>query len=60
MLAEFAARRPDWTAAQCVTELLSDPLAERDALLRFYSAARLQSSEARLGWVEPDLGPLAL
>jgi hypothetical protein len=29
-------------------------------LLRFYSRARLESVEARLGWLEPDLAPLSL
>jgi hypothetical protein len=29
-------------------------------LLRFDSRARLESSEARLDWVEPDAAPLAL
>ena len=60
LLAQFAARRPQRTAAECVTELFADELADRDALLRFYSPVRLQSRAARLGWVEPDLAPLAL
>ena len=29
-------------------------LLDRDALLRFYSADRLNSAEARTGWVPPD------
>ena len=31
---------------------------ERDHLLRYYSRDRLMSSDARFGWVEPDLQPL--
>jgi hypothetical protein len=46
------------TAAERVTALLADPLADRKALLRFYSRPRLESSAARLDWVEPDLEPL--
>jgi hypothetical protein len=58
LLAAYAARQPDRTVAQRVTALLADPLADRKALLRFYSRARLESSEARLDWVDPDLAPL--
>ena len=46
--------------AVCVQELLASPLASREALLAFYSKGRLFSVEARRGWVEPDLAPLAL
>jgi hypothetical protein len=31
---------------------------EKDHLLRYYTRERLMSSEARFGWVEPDLQPL--
>jgi GNAT superfamily N-acetyltransferase len=31
---------------------------ERDVPFRYYTRERLMSSEARLGWVEPDLAPL--
>lgn len=31
---------------------------EKDCLLRYYTRDRLMSSEARFGWVEPDLRPL--
>jgi len=58
LLADFAARHPGKTAAERVTALLADPLADRKTLLRFYSRPRLESSAARLDWVEPDLEPL--
>ena len=40
--------------------LLASPLAAKDALLAFYSRDRLMSSIARAGWIDPDLGPVAL
>jgi len=41
--------------------LLEHPqLLEKTLLSRFYSAALLQSPEARQRWIEPDLEPLAL
>jgi hypothetical protein len=58
LLAAFAARDPNRTVVERVTALLADPLADRNALLRFYSRQRLESSEARLDWVEPDVAPL--
>jgi len=58
VLAAFAAAHGEKTAAERVTALLAHPLADRKALLRFYSRERLDSVEARLGWVEPDLVPL--
>ncbi len=58
LLSDFAARHSDKTAAERVTALLADPLADRKALLSFYSRPRLESSAARLDWVEPDLEPL--
>lgn len=58
LLDAFAARNPDNTVAERVTALLNDPLADKKALLRFYSGARLESVQARLGWAEPDLAPL--
>ena len=33
-------------------------LLERDLLARYYSPRRLETEEARSGWVEPDLAPL--
>ena len=38
-----------------VNALLLSPEGRRDWPLRFYSRERLFSSQARLGWVEPDL-----
>ena len=38
-----------------VSALLLAPEGRRDWPLRFYSAERLFSKAARLGWVEPDL-----
>jgi hypothetical protein len=58
LLADFAARHAQMTPAERVTALLADPLSHRNALLRFYSRARLEGSAARLDWVEPDLAPL--
>ena len=59
LLAAFAARHGDKTVAERVTALLADPLSDNKALLRFYSRARLDSVEARLGWTAPDIAPLA-
>jgi hypothetical protein len=58
VLADFAARHAGRTPAECVTALLASPLADREALLWFYTRERLDSVEARLGWVEPDVMPL--
>jgi hypothetical protein len=58
LLDAFAARNVDKTAAERVTALLGGPLADKKALLRFYSRERLESVQARLGWAEPDLAPL--
>ena len=58
LLADFAARHPDKTAAERVAALLADPLSDKKALLRFYSRSVLESFAARLDWVEPDLAPL--
>jgi hypothetical protein len=58
LLAAFGARLGDKTLAERVTALLEDPLADKRALFRFYSRAALESVQARLGWIEPDLAPL--
>lgn len=42
-----------------VNALLQSEEGRRDWPLRFYSADRLFSREARLGWVEPDLAKLS-
>ena len=44
--------------AERVNALLLSPQGRRDWPLGFYSRERLFSVEARVGWVEPDLGPL--
>lgn len=44
--------------AERVNALLSGPEGRRDWPLGYYSRDRLFSTEARLGWVEPDLGAL--
>jgi hypothetical protein len=55
----FLARTPpDLPLAGKVNALLQAPEGRRDWPLRFYSAARLFSVEARLGRCEPDLAPL--
>lgn len=41
-----------------VNAVLEAPEGQRDWPLRFYSRELLFSKDARLGWVEPDLGPL--
>ena len=43
-----------------VNALLDSPISARDWPLRFYSAERLFSVEARRGWVEPDVSPILL
>jgi len=58
LLADFAARHANKTAGERVAALLADPLSDKKALLRFYSRPVLESSAARLDWVEPDLAPL--
>jgi hypothetical protein len=57
--AHLVACAPDAPLSQRVRLLLGSTLARRDLLLAFYSRERLMSPEARLGWVEPDLAPLA-
>jgi hypothetical protein len=44
--------------AERVNAVLLAPEGRRDWPLRFYSAERLFSKAARLGWVEPDLAAL--
>jgi hypothetical protein len=60
LLTAFAERHAAITVAERVAHLLAGPLADRGVLLKFYSRPRLESAEARLDWVEPDLAPLAL
>lgn len=59
LLAAFTEQHPGVSVAEQLGRLLVDPLADRAALLSFYSRGCLESAAARLGWVEPDLAPLA-
>ncbi len=54
----FLVRAGQGDLAAQVNALLHAPEGRRDWPLRFYSPELLFSVEARLGWVEPDLGPL--
>ncbi len=48
-------------AARPVDELAAELIercGERDLVLRYYTRAALFSTQARRGWVEPDLAPL--
>ncbi len=54
------ARHPGWPLADSLAALLASPLADRDWPLAAYSRARLESIEARRGWLEPDQGAKAL
>lgn len=59
LLAQFlASRAPEESLADRAVALTGSRLADRQALLRFYSRDRLMSSDARAAWVEPDLAPL--
>jgi hypothetical protein len=49
------ADRSDWVA---VTNGLIERYGSRDVPLGYYTRERLMSSEARAGWVSPDLRPL--
>jgi hypothetical protein len=60
LLSDFMGRHSGLAAADCVRVLLVSPLAEKTALLRYYSKQSLGSVTARKGWVEPDLEPLPL
>ena len=61
LLAEFVSRSADDVpTGDVVEQLLAGPLADRDALLAFFSRGVLFSPEARAGWEEPDLAPLNL
>lgn len=41
-----------------VARLLASPVADKEALLQFYSRGHLMSAQARAAWVEPDILPL--
>ena len=56
----LARTEPRAALVEKVNALLLAPEGRRDWPLRFYSADLLFSREARLGWVEPDLGEMAV
>ncbi|MFM6933216.1 MAG: hypothetical protein ACKOUT_13365 [Novosphingobium sp.] len=56
----FARACPEEGLLARVNALLASPIAARDWPLRFYTAERLFSVEARGGWVEPDVNPILL
>ena len=58
LLARFARSNPALDGAPLAQALLSSPLAQRDALFRYYSKDLLMSVAARRQWVEPDLRAL--
>ena len=58
LLSEFIRTHDGLAVADCVQALLVSRLAEKTALLRYYSKESLLSVPARKGWVEPDLDPL--
>jgi hypothetical protein len=61
LLEEFLAGCPaDLTLAQRIQRLLAGPVADRQALAKFWSRERLESVQARRGWVEPDRAPLSM
>ena len=58
LIAGFFAGRADLPLPERVAGLIGGVLAERDALLRYYSRETLLSAQARAEWVEPDIHPL--
>ena len=58
LLGQFARARPGMTVARLAQALLASGLANRDALMTFYSKELLMSVGARREWVEPDVRPL--
>ena len=59
LLDEVRARVPADADLADATRLFP-ALADKDLPLRFYSRDRLSSDEARMGWLAPDLAPLAV
>ncbi len=61
LVTEFLDACPKETSLpERIAQLHASPVAEKEALLVFYSRERLMSPEARAAWVEPDLLPLRL
>ena len=60
LLSQFLeACSPESSLDARVSRMLASPLADRQAMLRFYSHDRLMSVDARRSWLEPDLAPLS-
>jgi len=55
LLAGFVRDHADVHGAALARTLLSSPLAQREALFKYYSKDLLMSVAARRDWVEPDL-----
>jgi hypothetical protein len=56
----FVAALPDGLGdGEAAARLLATPMGDKAWPLRFWSRERLFSVEARRGWVEPDLAPVA-
>ncbi len=60
LLSSFSERNADKQLSDRLEHLLASMLSDRDFQLTFYSPSRLMSAKARMGWVEPDLAPIAL
>ena len=61
LLTQFLQRCPaEMALGERVRGVINGPLADKDALLRFYSRQSLMSPLARAEWVEPDIAPLHL
>lgn len=61
LLAAFNERcGPEMPLPERVSRLFKSKLAQKDALLQFYSSAALMSGKARAEWVEPDIAPIGL
>jgi len=58
LLSAFLRTHDGLGVADCVQGLLVSPLAEKAALLRYYTKETLTSVSARKAWVEPDVEPL--
>ncbi len=58
LIGKYLTEVPDLTDWVAVTTGLMEKYGQRDVPLGYYSRQRLMSSEARAGWVPPDLKPL--
>jgi hypothetical protein len=55
LLSAFIRTHDGLDVADCAQALLASPLAEKAALLRYYTKQTLTSVSARKAWVEPDV-----